>query len=81
MPSTKKRVTAKKAKAGTGAIRKTPKISKKEKPPMDKCSECGSQLVVYEAGNPDKPLRCSDSCTENRKSIRQRTPAESEDDE
>ncbi len=41
---------------------------------MKTCKVCGAQLMVLEARNKTKPLRCSDSCKENRKSLAQREP-------
>jgi len=34
-----------------------------------KCSVCKAPMVVFDVSDPDKPLRCSDACPENRKSI------------
>lgn len=43
-----------------------------------KCEKCNFDLVVFDASDRGKPLRCSDACAENRKSLDQRgaSPAE-----
>lgn len=37
-----------------------------------KCEKCGAESVVYDAKDTHKPLRCSDACAENRKSLVER---------
>ncbi len=37
-----------------------------------KCKKCDADLEVYDANDRAKPLRCSDSCEDNRKSLMQR---------
>jgi hypothetical protein len=36
------------------------------------CDKCHQPLAVYDEKDPKKPLRCSDACPENRKSLEQR---------
>ena len=44
------------------------------------CEVCDAPMVVFDANDPDKPLRCSDSCPENRKSIAERGVALTDED-
>lgn len=36
------------------------------------CDKCEHPLVVYDENDRAKPLRCSDSCPDNRKSLDER---------
>lgn len=36
------------------------------------CELCKAPMMIFDLNDPDKPLRCSDSCPDNRKSIAER---------
>lgn len=44
------------------------------------CELCKQPMVILDLNDPDKPLRCSDACPENRKSIADRGVSVTEED-
>ena len=44
------------------------------------CELCKFEMVVLDLQDPDKPLRCSDACPENRKSIAERGVSVTQED-